>query len=41
MKVLLKDATGPQMRAFAQSHLGMEFKSNEANETVRRSPKRG
>jgi hypothetical protein len=35
MKVALKDASGPQMRAFAQSHLGMEFPSNMANEKVR------
>jgi len=34
-KVLLKDATGPQMRAFAQTHLGMEFRHNEPNEKVR------
>lgn len=34
-KVLLSEATGPQMRAFAETHLGMSFKFNEANEKVR------
>lgn len=36
-KVLLKDATGPQMRAFAEAYLGMTFRHNEANEKVRAS----
>ena len=34
-KVLLKDASGPQMRKFASAVLGMEFPRTEANESVR------
>lgn len=33
--VSLDKATGAEMRAFASSHLGMDFKFNDANEKVR------